>query len=130
MRIAGELDVGPWEALGLAVRLAAHRVAWTEQQAERALQDAAGRADDPRVLRWLAESRRERALMARTAKSAVDAGVAERLVRQLELEGRLVADAVGHALDALGLDQEQRALAFSVAHRALLEPSAGQDVDG
>lgn len=127
MRIAGELDVGPWEALGLAVRLAAHRTTWTELQADKALQDAAGDPNDTAVLRWLAESRRERALLVRTAKSAVDAGVAERLVRRLELEGRLVADAVGRALDALELSDERRALAFSVAHRTLLEPAVDTD---
>lgn len=121
MRLSGELDVGPWEALGLAVRLAAHRVRWVEIQAQRAADAADGSDADPTVMRWLAESRRERALLAKTAKSAIDAGVAERLVRQVELEGRLVADAVGRALDALGLPDDQRALAFSTAHQALLE---------
>jgi hypothetical protein len=125
VRLAGELDVGPWEALNLAVRLAAHRVKWTEIQAQRAADAADGSDADPTVMRWLAESRRERALLVKTAKSAIDAGVAERLVRQVELEGRLVADAVGRALDALELSEESRALAFSVAHRALLEPAAG-----
>lgn len=121
VRLSGELDVGPWEALGLAVRLAAHRVRWVEIQAQRAADAADGSDADPTVMRWLAESRRERALLAKTAKSAIDAGVAERLVRQVELEGRLVADAVGRALDALGLPDDQRALAFSTAHQALLE---------
>lgn len=127
MRLAGELDVGPWEALNLAVRLAAHRVQWTEIQAQRAADAADGDDANPLVMRWLAESRRERALLVKTAKSAIDAGVAERLVRQVELEGRLVADAVGRALDALELSDEQRQLAFSTAHQALLMPSV---VDG
>lgn len=129
VRLAGELDVGPWDALNLAVRLAAHRVQWTEIQAQRAADASDGDQANPVVMRWLAESRRERALLVKTAKSAIDAGVAERLVRQVELEGRLVADAVGRALDALDLPDEQRALAFSTAHRALLEPAAGA-VDG
>lgn len=124
MRLAGELDVGPWEALNLAVRLAAHRVQWTELQAQRAADASDGEDGNAQVMRWLAESRRERALLVKTAKSAIDAGVAERLVRQVELEGRLVADAVGRALDALELSEDQRTLAFSTAHRALLEPSA------
>lgn len=121
VRLSGELDVGPWEALNLAVRLAAHRVQWTEIQAQHAADASDGDQANAVVMRWLAESRRERALLVKTAKSAIDAGVAERLVRQVELEGRLVADAVGRALDALGLSDDQRSLAFSTAHQALLE---------
>jgi hypothetical protein len=121
VRLSGELDVGPWDALNLAVRLAAHRVQWTELQAQHAADASDGDQANPVVMRWLAESRRERALLVKTAKSAIDAGVAERLVRQVELEGRLVAEAVGRALDALEVSDEQRALAFSTAHRALLE---------
>lgn len=126
MDVARELAVSPWDALLLATRLAAGRVAWVDQQLTEATRAADGAADGPAVRRWLDESRRERNLLARTAKAAVDAGVAERLVRQVELEGRIVAEALGRALDALELTAEQRQVAYAVAHRELLVLEAGE----
>jgi hypothetical protein len=130
--VARELHVSPWDALLLATRLAAGRVAWVDQQLVEATRAADGDAAGSTVRRWLDESRRERALLARTAKAAVDAGVAERLVRQVELEGRLVAEVLGRTLDALELTAEQRQVAFATAHRELLaleadgtEPGSG-----
>jgi hypothetical protein len=126
--VARELDVSPWEALLRATRLAAGRVAWVDAQLAEATRAEDG-APGPAVRRWLDESRRERALLARTAKAAVDAGVAERLVRQVELEGRLVAEVLGRTLDALELSAEQRQVAFATAHRELLQLEAA-DVEG
>lgn len=125
MDVARELQVSPWDALLLSTRLAAGRVAWVDQQLVEATRAADGDvAGDRAVRRWLDESRRERALLARTAKAAVDAGVAERLVRQVELEGRLVAEVLGRTLDALELTAEQRQVAFATAHRELLQLEA------
>lgn len=129
MDVARELAVSPWDALLLSTRLAAGRVAWVDQQLVEATRAEDGNADSPRVRRWLDESRRERNLLARTAKAAVDAGVAERLVRQVELEGRLVAEVLGRTLDALELTAEQRQVAFATAHRELLQLEA-TEVDG
>jgi hypothetical protein len=123
--VARELQVSPWDALLLSTRLAAGRVAWVDRQ----LADAVGREDGApgvETRRWLDESRRERSLLARTAKAAVDAGVAERLVRQVELEGRLVAEVLGRTLDALELTAEQRQTAFATAHRELLALESGE----
>ena len=121
MDVARELQVSPWDALLLSTRLAAGRVAWVDAQLVEATRAGDGDEDSPRVRRWLKESRLERTLLARTAKAAVDAGVAERLVRQVELEGRLVAEVLGRTLDALELTAEQRQTAFAVAHRELLQ---------
>jgi hypothetical protein len=120
LEVARELDVSPWEALVLAVRRAAGRVAWVDEQLTLATRECDGNSLATPVVRWLAESRRERALLARTAKAAVDAGVAERLVRQVELEGRVVAEVLGRVLDRLELDPDQRRLAFEEAHTQLL----------
>lgn len=130
MEVARELDVSPWEALLKATRLAAGRVAWVDAQLLEATRAADGDPGSVTVRRWLDESRRERSLMARTAKAAVDAGVAERLVRQVELEGRLVAEVLGRTLDALELTAEQRQTAFATAHRELLQLEASEAVDG
>lgn len=120
LEVARELNVSPWEALLLAVRRAAGRVAWVDQQLEVAVRENDGNPTARPVQRWLAESRSERALLARTAKAAIDAGVAERLVRQVELEGQVIADVLGHVLDRLELDAEQRLAAFGAAQERLL----------
>lgn len=118
--IARELNVTPWEALLKSVRVAAARAAWVDQQLADAVRRNDGEPGTPEVKGWLKESRLERTLLARMAKSAVDAGVAERLVRQTELEGEIVAEVIGRVLDKLGLPPEQRVLAFDEAHRQLL----------
>lgn len=129
MEVARELNVSPWDALLMSTRLAAGRVAWVDLQLDQATRANDGDVDTPAVRRWLKESRLERTLLARTAKAAIDAGVAERLVRQVELEGRLVAEVLGRTLDALELTAEQRQVAFATAHRELLQLEA-TDADG
>lgn len=124
MDVARELNVSPWDALLLSTRLAAGRVAWVDQQLAEATRAADGDQSVAAVRGWLKESRLERTLLARTAKAAIDAGVAERLVRQVELEGRLVAEVLGRTLDQLELTAEQRQTAFAYAHAELLQIEA------
>lgn len=126
MDVARELAVSPWDALLMSTRLAAGRVAWVDQQLAEATRAADGDQSAVAVRNWLKESRAERNLLARTAKAAIDAGVAERLVRQVELEGKLVAEVLGRTLDALELTAEQRQAAFATAHRELLQLEAGE----
>lgn len=121
MDVARELNISPWEALLKNVRLAAGRVAWVDTQLSEAVAKNDGDVNTPEIARWLKESRLERTLMAKMAKAAIDGGVAERLVRQTELEGQLVAAAVVAALDKLDfLTIEQRTLALESAHAHLL----------
>lgn len=127
MTVAREENISPWDALLRATRLAANRVAWVDQRLAEVVARHDGEPFSAEVRAALKESRNERTLLARTAKAAVDAGVAERLVRQVELEGRLVAEVLGRTLDALELSQDQRQTAFAVAHRELLELEAGPD---
>lgn len=110
--------VSPFEALLYGVAKAHARVEWTDAQLREALRatDGADPMESATVRRWLRESRAERAQLARTAKATVDAGVAERMVRQVELEGRLLSDALAHALDALDLTPDQRFAALEAAH--------------
>lgn len=126
LEISAERHVSPWDALLLGVRLAAGRVAWVDEELRRATAASDGEPESMRVRGWLKESRLERALLARTAKAAIDAGVAERLVRQVELEGQLVAEVLGRTLDALELTAEQRQTAFATAHRELLALETSQ----
>jgi len=71
------------------------------------------------VRTWLIESRNEERLLTRAAKMAIDAGVADALVRRIELEGQLAVDALVAGLDVLDLPGEQRMLALSAMHDKL-----------
>jgi hypothetical protein len=120
MTIAQQYDVSPWEALLLSVKLAAGRVAWVDAQLRAFTHQNDGDMDAPVVRHWLRESRNERRLLAQIAKSAIDAGVQERLVRQVELEGQVMADTIVAVLDHLQLAPEQRQAALEVAQTKLL----------
>lgn len=123
-----EPDVSPWEALLRGVSRAVARSQWVDAQLREAV--AATDGGDPiesrNVQRWLKESRLERALMGRTAQAAIQAGVAERLVRNAEMEGRMLAAALDRALDALPeLTPEQRFRVIEAAHEHLHGADAG-----
>lgn len=120
MDVARELNITPWDALLKSVRVAAGRAAWVDAQLADAVRRNDGEPGAPEVKGWLRESRDERMIMSRVAKAAIDAGVAERMVRQTELEGEIVAEVIGRVLDKLDLPQEKRVLAFDEAHRQLL----------
>lgn len=120
MDVARELNISPWDALLKSVRVAAGRAAWVDAQLADAVRRSDGDMAAPEVKGWLKESRDERLIMSRVAKAALDAGVAERLVRQTELEGEIVAEVIGRVIDRLQLSQEQRIAAFDEAHRQLL----------
>jgi hypothetical protein len=120
MDVARELNISPWDALLHSVRVAAGRAAWVDVQLREAVRRNDGEEGNAEVRGWLKESRHERMMLARVAKAALDAGVAERLVRNVELEGEIVAEVIGRVLDKLGLAPEQRVLAFDEAHRQLL----------
>lgn len=126
--LANERDITPHEALLGLVRTAAARAAWTDNIVFQQLRDHVDAGGDPLkppdgLVPWLRQSREERKLAAHTAKQAVDAGVMAALERRLDLEGELVATALGAALDALELPHEQRVLALSAAQDRLLDAS-------
>jgi hypothetical protein len=124
--VARELDISPWDALLLAVRRAAGRATWVDEQLSQAVKANDGDMNAREVGRWLSESRKERSLLARTAKAAIDAGVAERLVRQVELEGKVISEVIGRVIERLDLGADQRVEAFAIAQNELLvlDPSA------
>lgn len=130
--IAAERDITPHEALLGLVRTAAARAAWTDNIIFQRLRDHVDDGGDPLkppqdLVPWLKQSREERKLAATTAKQAVDAGVMVALERRLDLEGELVATAIGAALDAIELTHEQRVAALGAAQLLLLEAGGDQD---
>lgn len=145
--IAAELDVSPWQALLLTVRRSAARAAYLTAKLSAAVSNHEGAEQIrelvdgdsgipealPRDLRGLlVEARKEDRHLATVARYAIDAGVAERLVRNVELESRLVVEALVAALDTLQLTSDQRVLALDVAHAKLIsgEVVSEASVDG
>lgn len=129
--IAAERDITPHEALLGLVRTASARAAWTDMVIGNAMREHVEAGGDPmkppqELVSWLKQSREERKLAANTAKQAVDAGVMAALERRFDLEGELVATALGAALDALNLGQEQRVLALGAAQQHLLGAGSGE----
>lgn len=145
---ARALDVTPWEGLLTAVRIAAGRVAFIEaklagaqvdRQLEPAVKDSiseAGRTQDQQgsnMHYWVKQAEYWVDRLAKLSKLAIDAGVAERLVRQVELEAQLMLRATNLTLDELGLDEETRQRVLVTMSRHLLELERREvhgDLDG
>lgn len=137
IQLAAELDVSPWEALLSEVRRSAARVAWLDAH----LEDAAERFEQVRglvratdindesipryglpkpVYDLLDESRKERRHYAVVAKAAIDAGVAERLLRNVQAETTLVFASLAAAFGQLNLSDEERHRALDAARAKLV----------
>lgn len=132
--IAREQNITPHEALLGLVRTATGRAAYVDTIITERLREHVDQGGDPlnpppEMLPWLKQSREERRLAAGTAKQAVDAGVMVALERRLDLEGELVASALGAALDAApDLPHETRVAMLGAAQQHLL--GAGERAAG
>ncbi len=111
--ISKELDITPWEALLLVVRKTAGRANWIDHKLEEVLRETDGNNGSVTLFNWMKESRYERKLMMSAAVAAIQSGVEERMVRQIEMEGELVTAAAIAAIDALGLTPDQRLIALA-----------------
>lgn len=125
MEISRQEDITPAEALLSLVRTAVGRTAYVESVLTERMRKHVEAGGDPLeppadIKPWLRESRQERLLTARIAKSAIDAGVMMALAQRTDIEGSLVADAVTAALDSLGLAPEERMKALGAAQERLL----------
>lgn len=125
---ADALDVTPWEALLDQVKLLAGQVAWLKdkvQKAEFLRQEDALRPSDPDFI-WVVmlEARGER--LAKVSKMAIDAGVAERFVAQVELEASMMFQAALAGLDAAGIVGEMRDRMLEGMTGKLLELEEGK----
>lgn len=142
---ARQLDVTPWEGLLVAVKIAAGRVAWIEAKLAGATEDRQlepvnneaisepGRDadhDGTNLSYWVKQAEVWHDRLARVSKLAIDAGVAERLVRQLELEAQLMLRATNLTLDELGLDDDTRRRALGIMSRNLLALEAQEVGEG
>lgn len=138
---ARALDVSPWEGLLTAVRIAAGKVAFCESKLAQAEVDRqleppsesaiseAGRTHDAQGTNlhyWVKQSELWHDKLARVSQMAISAGVAERLVRQLELEAQLMLRATSLTFEELGLSDDVRERALGIMARNLVALEAAE----
>lgn len=123
IRFADEMNVTPWEALLSQVRLLANQVAWLRVRVGLAEDEHGVDGIKPGGPGWewvaLLEARGDR--LAKVSKMAIDAGVAERLVHQLDLEADKMVAAASALADHLGLEGTARDVALEFFGMKLME---------
>lgn len=130
MDISLEQDISPWEALLWGVRVSAGKLAWIELQLADAIRQNDGGSLTLEIRTLLKESRLTTNVMTRTSKTAIDAGIAAHVARQLETEGKLLATALSAALDALpGLTADERISAISAAQQSLFSTTISGEIE-
>lgn len=132
---ARALDVTPWEGLLTAVKIAAGKVAFCEHKIGTATEDRqleppvkgciseAGRTQDEdgtNLWLWVKQAELWHDKLAKVSALAIQQGVAEKLVRQLETEARIMLQATHRTLDELGFSDEVKQRAVVIMSRNLL----------
>lgn len=130
MLFAEEMQVTPWEALLQQVRLLYNQVKWLQLRVTEVERQDGERALLPGGSGWewvlLLESRGDR--LAKVSKMAIDAGIAQQLVRQVELEAENMVLAAVAMLDQLGITGAARDNALETMGRKLMELESGQQL--
>lgn len=147
-QFAAEYDLSPWEALLYVIRITAGKVRYAEAVLAGAQDDAQlegrvvetgetvqggpldGAPVENRSLAWWVEtSERERVMLAKVSKAAIDAGVAQLLVEQELNAGRLMADTAVRVMQALkdsGMPGEWLQIARDVMRRELADAGSAR----
>lgn len=118
-----KLHVNPYTALLDEVQWRAGHVAWLRDRLQGMTPEELWVLDDRGNLRDAPTLRRydkERELLDRSCKLAIDAGIAERYVQLAELQGATLYRLLNRALDEVGVSVEQRQR-FGVALRRAFE---------
>jgi hypothetical protein len=136
LSFVGERDITPWAAMLEQVRLLAGQVAYCRQRiaALEVIAEAEGREQGACLLegeghQWVGmlEARGDR--LAKVSKSAIDAGIAERLVRQVELEAGLMLRALNLALDKVPLGEVERETVLEIMSTELVRLEGEQNAN-
>ena len=99
-----------------------------EPPSENAISEA-GRTHDAQGTNmhyWVKQSELWHDKLARVSQMAIQSGVAERLVRQVELEAQLMLRATSLTFEELGLSEDVRERALGIMSRKLLELEAAE----
>lgn len=142
---AAQLEVDPWEALLMSVRIAAGKVAYIESVLGTARNDLEleGRAldtesglvhpDTGKPLReyrdlswWVTKGEYWHAQLARCAKMAVDAGIAAWMAQRMEADAEALARVLNASIEALDLDDEQADLMRAAMRAELMKMDSEQ----
>lgn len=140
--MVGHDEVTPWQAILGEVRRTSRMVSWLDMKVSEAPTDEAlllthdevdesGTVVVKAYAPWVAMRERERLHLIRASKMALDAGVAERLVAQVEYEGQMLATFIMGVLNApgLALTDEQMETARGIVRIKLLELESGGERD-
>lgn len=125
---AKALDVTPWQALLTAVKIAAGRVAFIEAKLGTAHRDE-DLMPEGELAWWVRQGEMWHDRMAKVAKMAIDAGVAERLVKQVELEAELMLKATQMTFAELEMDEMTRERALGIMSRHLLALESAETLE-
>jgi hypothetical protein len=138
-KYAEELDVSPWEALLLVIRITAGKLRYIEQVLATATSDdelegrvhegeltgvtAEGQVTTGRNLSWwVDQSQLERQTLAKVSKAAIDAGVAQLLIEKELRGGEALAQTFVRALEDMeksGMTDEALEIARGVLRSQL-----------
>lgn len=116
-----KLAVNPYTALLDEVQWRAGHVAWVRDRLQGMDPDELWVTDDRGNLRdspTLKRYDKERELLDRACKLAIDAGIAERYVQLAELQGATLYRLLNRALDEVGVTAQQRQLFGAALRRA------------
>ena len=116
MTIGREIEINPIDALLWTVRVSAGHMVLIQSELEKHKDNVT--SHEGQVLLRLWSEERDR--LARTAKLAVDAGVAEKHIRLVEQAGQDIARLITGILDDLGLTRAQEAIRAEVIRRHLM----------
>jgi hypothetical protein len=113
----------PWQALLDELNDLAGQVAWLNQKI-----GVVGFVEGDDSLRpggltydWVVMREERGDRLAKVAKMCIDAGVAERMVQQVELQGSLMMEAAKRAAKTLGLDEAQEFALIAGMARTVVE---------
>ena len=116
MTIGREIEINPIDALLWTVRVSAGHMVLIQSELEKHKNDVT--SHEGQVLLRLWSEERDR--LARTAKLAVDAGVAEKHIKLVEQAGQDIARLITGILDDLRLTRTQQAIRAEVIRRHLM----------
>jgi hypothetical protein len=127
---AQAMKVSPWEALLGQLYLLQGQVAWLTAKVGEAPSDDALMSYEPGVgyAQWkdLLEARGDR--LTRVAKMAIDAGIAERMVMQIEDDAQRLYAATKRAAATMGLGEDRELeLVAAIAREYATELAAAQN---
>jgi hypothetical protein len=116
MTIGREIEINPIDALLWTVRVSAGHMVLIQSELEKHKNDVT--SHEGQVLMRLWNDERDR--LAKTAKLAVDAGVAEKHIKLVEQAGQDIARLITGILDDLRLTRTQQAIRAEVIRRHLM----------